>query len=268
MGVKTFETTNRGLSLVGEHPSLKDASRSLPDGVYTTFRTYDRRKVVRLSQHVNRLSESASLKGTPADLAVRVVREAVCGALDSTGHPESRIRITFAPPRLFVTVEPFIPLPLRLYDEGAACVTVPVKRDNPHAKDTRFIATASTAYADLPPGVEEGLMVADDGVVLEGLSSNFFAIRDGRVWTEEQRVLAGVTRALVLEVAEGVLPVKRTGIALDDAVQECFITSVSREVLPVVRVDERTVGDGRPGPVTREIARRFADLVEREAEAL
>jgi len=145
---------------------------------------------------------------------------------------------------------------------------VALRRDNPHAKATRFIATASAAYAALAAGIEEGLMVADDGVVLEGLSSNFFAVRDGRVWTEEQRILAGVTRALVLEVAEGLLPVERTAIPVDATVRECFITSVSREVLPVVRVDDRSIGDGRPGPVTREIARRFAELVDREAEVL
>jgi branched-chain amino acid aminotransferase len=196
------------------------------------------------------------------------LRGAVTASLDATRFPESRLRITFSPPRLFLSVEPFTPLPRRLYEEGASCVTVPVHRDNPHAKDTRFIATASDAYAHLPTGVEEGLMVAENGAVLEGLSSNFFAVRDGRLWTEEKRVLPGVTRALVLELAEGVLPVERTAVILDDTIRECFITSASREVLPVVRVHGRSIGDGRPGPVTQEIARRFAALVAREAEQL
>jgi branched-chain amino acid aminotransferase len=75
-----------------------------------------------------------------------------------------------------------------------------------------------------------------------------------------------VTSSLGLSLAAPELPVERTGIPLDPSVTECFITSVSREVMPVVRVDGRPVGDGRPGPVTREIARRFAALVEREAE--
>jgi branched-chain amino acid aminotransferase len=145
-------------------------------------------------------------------------------------------------------------------------VTVPVRRDNPHAKDTSFITKAAAAYSELPPGIEEGLMVAEDGVVLEGLSSNFFAVRGSRLFTEEARALLGVTRALVLEVAATVLPVELVGIPLDPAVTECFITSVSREVMPVVRVDGRPVGAGQPGPITREIAKRFAALVAREAE--
>jgi branched-chain amino acid aminotransferase len=236
--------------------------------VYTTFRSYEGRKVVRVDQHVRRLVESAALKGTPGDLGFQSVRAAVTAVLDTTRYPESRFRVTFAPPRLFLAIEPFVPPSAALYEKGAACVTVAVRRHNPHAKDTRFIATASAAYADLPAGIEEGLMVAEDGVVLEGLSSNFFAVRDGRLWTEERRVLSGVTRALVLEVAESVLPIQLAGTPLDQAVSECFITSVSREVLPVVRVDDRAVADGAPGPVTREIARRFADLVRREAEAL
>ena len=253
---------------MGIHPTLKDASAILPDGVYTTLRTYGRRRILRLGQHLARLLESAALKGMPGPLDDGPVRAAVAAALDATAFAESRFRLTFAPPRLFLSIEPFVPLPSGLYDEGAACLTVPVRRFNPHAKDTQFIATASAAYGGLPPGVEEGLMLAEDGSVLEGLSSNFFAVKKGRLWTEEGRVLAGVTRALVLEVATEVLPVERTATRLGDGVEECFITSVSREVLPVVSIDGRQVGDGRPGPVTREIARRFAALVEREAEAL
>jgi branched-subunit amino acid aminotransferase/4-amino-4-deoxychorismate lyase len=266
MSADTFESLARGLARLGSHASSREASRALPEGVYTTFRTYERDKVLRLGQHVGRLVESASLTGANAPLALPHVRNAVREALAATRHAESRVRLTFAPPRLFVTVEPFTPLPAKAYEDGVTCVTVPVRRENPHAKDTRFVATASDAYARLPPGVEEGLMVSEEGTVLEGLSSNFFAVRDGRLWTEEARVLAGVTRSLVLQVASGVLPVSRTGVALDARVEECFITSVSREVLPVVRVDDGAVGTGRPGPATRAIADRFADLVRREAE--
>ena len=268
MSVATFEQRVTGLKLLGSHPTLKEASAILPDGVYSTFRTYARRRVLRLGQHVGRLLESAALKGLPGTIDPRSVRAAVTAALDATAFAESRFRVTFAPPRLFLSVEPFVPLPSRLYAEGALCVTVPVRRENPRAKDTRFIAIASAAYGALPPGVEEGLMLADDGSVLEGLSSNFFAVKAGRLWTEEDRVLKGVTRALVLEVAAEALPVERTPTRLEDDVEECFITSVSREVLPVVSIDGRGVGAGRPGPVTRDIARRFTALVEREAEPL
>jgi branched-chain amino acid aminotransferase len=169
-----------------------------------------------------------------------------------------------------VAIEPFSPLPARLYEEGAACITLGLHRDNPHAKDTRFIAAAKAAYGRLPAGVEEGLIVGDDEAVLEGLSSNFFAVVGGTLRTEEERALIGVTRSLVLEVAEGLVPVDRHAVRRDDLprVAEAFITSVSREVLPVVRIDGRPVGDGRVGPRSRAIMDGFAALVRREATVL
>jgi branched-chain amino acid aminotransferase len=268
MAAITFEARPGVTERWAEHASLRDASRDLPSGAYTTFRTYDGRRVLRLDQHRRRLEESAALEGRPGHLDPGLVRGAVAAALGATPPGESRFRLTFAPPRLFVSVEPFVPLPARLYEVGARCLTVPVRRDNPHAKDTRFIPTASAAYASLPPGIEEGLMRDEEGAILEGLSSNFFGVRTGRLFTEEERALAGVTRALVLEVASAVLPVERRAPPLDAAQAECLITPVSRAVLPVVEIDGRAVGEGQPGPFTREIARRFRDLVEREAEAL
>ncbi len=128
----------------------------------------------------------------------------------------------------------------------------------------------STTYRSLPPGVNEGLLVADDGCVLEGLSSNFFAVHGGALRTERARVLLGVTRGIALEVAAAVLPIEETAVKRGDlaGLAEGFITSVSREVLPVVRIDGQAVGDGHPGPKTTEIMRRFAALVEAEAETL
>ena len=92
----------------------------------------------------------------------------------------------------------------------------------------------------------------------------------GALRTEEERVLIGVTRSLVLEVAEGLMPVERRAVRRDELprVDEAFITSVSREVLPVVQIDGRPVGDGRVGPTTRRIVDGFAALVARGAEAL
>jgi branched-chain amino acid aminotransferase len=219
---------------------------------------------------VARLNESAALQGSTAGLDERRVRNAIAQALRATGHPESRLRLTYSPPRLFVSVEPFVPLPEALYRDGAVCVTVPLHRTNPHAKDTRFAAEAATAYAALPGGIQEGLMVAEDGSILEGLSSNFFALIGGILRTEEARVLLGITRSLVLEVARELAPVVTTPVSLDDlpSVVEAFITSVSRGILPVVRIDGLAIGDGRPGPVTRDLIGRFQALVDREAQPL
>ena len=269
-GIPTYEAEPAGLRLVGRHASLAASSADLPAGAYTTLRTYGGRGLVRLDLHLRRLEESAALQGRAGTIDPSAARRVVTLALDATANPESRLRLTFAPPRLFVAVEPFTPLPRRLYEQGVACATLDVRRQNPHAKDTRFIAAAQAAYGRLPAEVEEGLLVGEDGAVLEGLSSNFFAVVGGTLRTEEERALIGVTRSLVLEVADGLMPVDGRAVRRDELAQidEAFITSVSREVLPVVQIDGWPVGDGRVGPRTRAILDGFAALVRREVTLL
>jgi len=268
--VATYEATPEGLCLMGRHTSLAASSAELPQGAYTTLRTYGGRGVVRLDQHRRRLEESVALQGRPSSIDPAGLRRAVGRALDAGPHPESRLRLTFSPPRLFAAVEPFRPLPARVYEEGVACVALALRRENPHAKDTRFIAEAQGAYERMPEGVEEGLILGEDGAILEGLSSNFFAVVDGVLRTEEDRALGGVTRSLVLEVAQGLVPVERRAVRLDEGprLAEAFLTSVSREVMPIVRIDGRPVGNGGVGEKTRAIMRGFADLVARELETL
>jgi branched-subunit amino acid aminotransferase/4-amino-4-deoxychorismate lyase len=249
--------------------TLGEASAALPVGSYTTLRTYGGSGVVRLALHARRLVESLPPdRGAPLETAD--LRAALAHALRETRHPESRLRVTFAPPRLFVSVEPFAPPDPALLRTGVACMTIRMQRDRPEAKDSRFLATAQSAYAALPAMVHEGLMVDPEGAILEGLSSNFFAIRGGRLHTEDARALAGVTRSMVLELAADVAPRGEGPVHVHELaeVAECFITSVSREVLPVVRIDGTTIGDGKPGPLTGEIVRRFAAAVARETERL
>ncbi|HXY41039.1 MAG TPA: aminotransferase class IV [Vicinamibacteria bacterium] len=267
-GVFTFESGPQGAVLLARHPTLAASSSALPEGAYTTLRTYGGRRLFRLDRHLDRLSESVALQGRPAPLDRALGRRSIRDALETAGFEEARLRLTFAPPSLFVAVESFSPLHATAYADGVACVTVDVVRDNPLAKDTRFIATAQDVYGHLPEGVEEALLVAEDGSVLEGLSSNFFAVRDGRLHTEDARALHGITRSAILEVAGALLPVDLQAIPRGELARasETFITSVSREVLPVVRIDGRPVGDGRVGGVTRAIILGVADLVAREAE--
>ena len=250
--------------------SLTDAQASLPDGSYTTFRTYGGRGIVRLDQHRRRLLESVDLSGKDALLPLDVVRRAVSAALDATGHTESRVRLTFAPPAIYLSVEPLSPIPRELRQNGVACITLQLRRDRPHAKDTRFVLTAAQLGLGLPTGIHEALMVDSDDSILEGLTSNFFALLDGTLHSEAERALLGITRSLVLEVSSEVTAIQETAIRRADVprVSECFITSVSREVLPVTRIDGVAVGTGRPGPLTAQIAHRFALLVSRETEAL
>jgi branched-chain amino acid aminotransferase len=293
--VTTFACNGSDIQHAGAYANMSAASAVLPDGAYTTFRTYDGDKVLRLAQHVRRLEESVALIGQPGPLDEAAVRTHVREVLRATraqtdwAAPEARFRLTFAPPHLFISIEPFTPYPARLYAEGVKCVTVSLHRNNPQAKSTAFIASAADAYKQLPTGTHEGLMIGEDGAVLEGLSSNFFAVLpsqpsprasdaiplpDGEgsrtLHTEAARVLIGVTRSLVLEVAQPVLPISTQAISLAElpAISECFITSVSREILPVVQIDAVTIGDAQPGPITQTLMHRFAEMVQREAQPL
>jgi branched-subunit amino acid aminotransferase/4-amino-4-deoxychorismate lyase len=83
-------------------------------------------------------------------------------------------------------------------------------------------------------------------------------------------VLIGVTRSLVLEVAQGIIPISTRAVTYQELpqVSECFITSVSREIMPVVKIDQLVIGDGAPGSITRELMRRFRALVAREADVV
>ena len=269
MGVTTFEFRDGAPVGRREAATMAEASAALPDGSYTTLRTYGGNGVVRLPRHVRRLVESLP---PPRRLPLddEALRAALAHAVRETAHDESRMRVTFAPPRLFVAIERFVPPDPALQQTGVACMTMQVTRERPEAKDTRFLATAHTAYATLPAMIHEGLLLSSDGAILEGLSSNFFGILDGRLHTEDARVLAGVTRSMVLEIAKDVLP-RGEGPVRREAVpelQEAFITSVSREVLPVVKIDGTTIGSGKPGPLTIDIARRFREAVGREVERL
>ncbi|MCW5851298.1 MAG: aminotransferase class IV family protein [Anaerolineae bacterium] len=245
--------------------SLDDISRALPQGAYTTLRTYGGRRFLDLPHHLARLDESLSLMGGTATVDEQDVRQALRAALEATVYPEARVRVTvpLAGVPIYVTVEPFTPYPAELYRDGVRTVTMLMARQNPRAKATTFIAPSRDLKSTLPPGVHEVLMVDGRGAILEGFSSNFFGVLDGELRTADEGVLAGVTRGIVLQAARGVLPVRLEPVLQPDIprLAEAFITSSSREVMPVVSINDDMVGDGRPGPITRAIAEHFALLV-------
>jgi branched-chain amino acid aminotransferase len=271
--VTTFELNGQQLMRLSETPTMNAASAALPAGAYTTFRTYARERVLRLGQHVRRLEESAQLLGMAGRLDEGDVRRGLAEVLRHTGYPESRFRLTFTPSHFYISIEPFTPYPQALYETGVACRTLTLRRNNPHAKSTAFIASAGDAYKALPTGVHEGLMVAADGAVLEGLSSNFFALLGGVLHSEQGRALQGVTQALVLEVARACAPeIGQSPVAVQVGdlphLAECFISSVSREIMPVVKIDDLTIGGGTPGPLTQRLQQGLRELIDYAARSV
>lgn len=274
----TFTVHETDIELVGQGAgTLAEASAALPPGVYTTLRTYGGRKVLRLEEHVARLESSAALLGCRLVLDRARLRSALRSGVEAAGFADSRVRITAAfarggrPGEVFLTYEPLALPDPRLYERGVRAASIPLARELPRAKSTAFIAVAAEYYARKPPDVYEYVMVSPEGALLEGLTSNFFAVRGGALYTAGEGVLAGVTRAIVLEVAAGYghrvirMPVHRDELP---GLDEAFITSASRALVPVVAIDDVTIGNGRPGAVTQQLSAGYRTQVDRELEEL
>jgi branched-subunit amino acid aminotransferase/4-amino-4-deoxychorismate lyase len=251
--------------------SLDAATRLLPAGAYTTFRTYQGRGVLRLGDHFARLEQAARLAGTALRLDEGKIRAALKTVLAEAGGSEQRIRLVLdlqeRPGSIVFLAEP-LGLPAEQdYRAGVAAVTRVMQRDNPRAKLTRFINTAEEIRQAMPVGINEVVMVSPQGELLEGLSSNVFAARAGAIWTAAEGVLEGITRGLVLEIIEEsglTLAPRGYPLAEIDQLEELWLTSASRSVLPVTRLDGLKVGAGMPGEVTRWLMRRFAERIQGE----
>jgi branched-chain amino acid aminotransferase len=265
-----YELTKGRAEFVGQFPTLAAAGSSLPDGGYTMLRTYGRNRVLRLDRQVQRLEYSCAQLGMPGALSLPAVAAGLAAAVSASGHVESRVRLTFAPPRLFATVAPFDEIEPIVRERGVACTSTLLKRSDVACKDTRFAAVARRVIEELPEGVHEGLLVGRSGELLEGLTSNFFALLGGVLRTAGDSVLPGLTRELLLSEAPKRLQVLERPATRSDLpeLSEAFLTSASRGVLAVVRIDDQIIGTGRPGTLTRELSSLLEARIRRELVSL
>lgn len=254
--------------------SLDDLSEQIPGGVYSTFRTYRKTKALHLQHHFLRLESSATILGEKLNLDENNLRQAMRRVLTPLPDQDYRLRLSISlggeKPEIYLSLEVLHTLPPEVYLAGTKVITLTgIERKSPKAKATAFIHAADPIRKRLPAGVNEAVMIDRQGVLLEGLSSNFFAIREGKVRTAGEGVLEGITRAMVLEGVSGLgIPIEMRGVTKNDLpdLEECFITSASRGVLPVVQVDDLQIGKGKPGPLTRAITDQFQKLLETNLE--
>ena len=255
----------RLLDLTG--PTLDAVSLQLPEGAYTTLRTFDRERIIGLSAHLQRLVDSHALAGRGRALDLPAIRSALRAVLAREGLDAARLRLTtpFDGERVYISIEPFDAYPPKCYACGVRCNTTRLSRDIPRAKLTDFIAPSRAARAEGDPEIHELLLVDAGGRILEGTSSNFFAVLDGILRTAGEGVLEGVTRGLVLAEAEEIVPIVLDAIVVADLprLSEALITSSSRDVMPVIQIDQARIGSGEPGPMTRALMARYrARLIE------
>ena len=254
-------------------PSLAAAVSREPDGVYTVARTFFGDRALLLDAHLDRLSESARLSGIPLTLNRARLRAALRDALHAAGFPDAKFRITVPradPSRLYLALEPFQPVPETVQRDGAHVATLPIERANPVVKTTAWMTARKPSQDALPPGVYEGILLSADGCLMEGMSSNFYAVLDGTLYTAGEGVLAGITRRAVLEIAAAMLPVRLEAPRSEDSPRfaEALLTSSGRGVVPVTRIDGQPVASGEVGPIVRELRARYDQWTEAHSEPI
>jgi branched-chain amino acid aminotransferase len=273
LSVSVYCLTARELRLTDHAgPTLDAVSLRLPNGAYTTLRTYHTDRIIGLSAHLQRLLESSRLLQRPYPIDPAAIRAALRRVITRERQPALRLRLTVPldADQIFISVEPFEVYPAAIYQRGVRCATTRLSRHTPLAKSTDFIAPSRASKAALDPGIHELLIVAAHGQILEGISSNFYAVLGGVLRTAGQDVLEGITRHIVLQEAASVIPIDYRPVTMAelDLAAEAFITSSSREVMPVIQIDDQVIGAGQPGPVTLTLLDRYRACLERDAETV
>ena len=245
--------------------TIGDTSKYTPIGAYTSFRTYDSFGVLRLTKHLDRLEETARLAGYDIEPDREDLKNTLAALLSVSTPGEKRIRITIDLERnigqIYIAMEPLeVPAPEK-YEQGIICQTAKAHRDNPKAKLSSFLSRAENIREQEKDAFDEILMVSPEGNLLEGLSSNFFGIIGDTVYTAEEGVLSGTTRDFILHITADLgIPVSFTPIKADaiESLDEAFISSTSRSILPVRSIDGVTIKKAVPGPVTKRLMEKFS----------
>jgi branched-chain amino acid aminotransferase len=173
-------------------------------------------------------------------------------------------------PQVIIIADTISLYPQELYEKGLEIITVSVQRThpaalNPRIKSLNYLNNILAKIEGLQAGCIEALMLNHKGEVAECTGDNVFLVRGGTLLTPplDAGILAGVTRNAVMEVARAAeidvreIPLTKHDVYVAD---ECFLTGTAAEVVPVVKVDSRTIGTGKPGPVTRDLEQRFKKL--------
>lgn len=250
------------------------------DSVFETLRTYGG-VPYGLGEHLARLERSAGLVFIDLPVPLSQIGDEVLAAVAAGGNAESYVRLMVTRgqgalgldpglaerPSRVVIVQPLHPPPAALYESGIAVISYRTQRQVDAtsavgAKVGNYLVSVLAMREAGRVGALEALIVDAKGLVLEGGSSNVFLVVGGRLVTPDVSagVLAGITRAHLLELAANLgIPVELRTPDLNEAyaADEVFISSSIRELMPVVRIDERTIAGGKPGPVFRRLLSEF-----------
>jgi len=258
------------------------------DGVFEGIRSYNR-LVFKLKEHVDRLFESAHSIMLKIPLNREQMIKAVVSTLKENNLKDAYVRLIVTrgvgdlglDPRkcngnatIIIIADKIALYPEKFYKEGLSIVTVPTVRNlpealNPQIKSLNYLNNILAKIEAVNAGCDEAIMLDSLGYVAECTGDNIFVVKDKHLYTPPQCMgtLRGITRDSVLEIArknkisvhEHVLT--RHEVYISD---ECFLTGTAAEIIPVVKVDGRLIGNGKPGEVTLSLMKKFKELTKRE----
>jgi branched-chain amino acid aminotransferase len=253
------------------------------DGVFEGMRSYGG-KVFRLEAHLERLWASAkaiwlSIPMSPADMA-----KAVNETLATNGIKDGYIRLVVtrgagalgldpnkcSDPQIVIIADHIQLYPKEMYENGLEIITASTIRNHsaalsPRIKSLNYLNNIMAKIEGLQAGCVEALMLNAKGEVAECTGDNIFIVRKGVLMTPpiDAGILEGITRDAVIELAEQMkIPVQQVPFVRHDIfiADECFLTGSAAEVIPVVKLDSRVIGDGKPGPLTKKLIEGFVRL--------
>ncbi len=257
------------------------------DGVFEGIRSYNG-LVFKLEEHLGRLFESARTLMLEIPLSKKELEKTVLETLKVNALKDAYIRLVVTrgigdlglDPRkclkatLFIIADKITLYPKEYYEKGLVLATVPTVRNHPEAlnpqlKTLNYLNNILAKIEATNAGVNEAILLNAQGYVTECTGENIFFVKGKSVWTPPPYVgiLKGITREAVMGLAEA------SGLAVREDVftrhelytaDEVFLTGTAAEIVPVVKIDNRLIGTGRPGPVTLKLMKAFKKLTLKE----
>lgn len=252
------------------------------DGVFEGLRIYNG-KVFRLEQHLRRLYDSAKAICLAIPMSSSELESALLDTVEQSGLANGYIRLVITRgagtlglgpertenPQVIIIVDTIKLYPQEFYDNGLEIITASTIRNHPSAlspriKSLNYLNNIMAKIEATKAGCLEALMLNHKGEVSECTADNIFIVRDGKLMTPptDAGILEGVTRDVVLELAkEANIPTFEKTLTRHDVyvADECFMTGSAAEVIGVVKVDDRVIGDGKPGPITQKLKQLFVE---------
>ncbi len=247
-------------------------------GVFDYLRTYSGRPF-HLQDHLERLAYSAMTLGLELSHSLSEIAEIVATLLKNNSYPESAVKIIATggispdqflpsgPSSLMILVYPLKTFSDICYAEGINVATTSLKRSFPWAKTLHYAPAIVALQKGKTFNAQEILYLNEKNELLEAATCNAFVVKGRKILTtpESADILIGITRNVILKIAEDHFEIEQRMVSLKE-IEECdelFITSSTREVMPVVKVDGKPVGRGVVGAVTKALIHHFSDYVQR-----